>query len=216
MTYNWQDHWKRNEIAFHLNATHPLLEKYWPLLKVATNVNVLVPLCGKTVDMLWLANQGYHVIGVELSEIACEAFFVENKLSFSKTKKNEFVCYCNDQIKLYCGDFFALSTEVIPEVTAVYDRAALIALPEELRQRYVSHMTKLMGANSKMLLITYDSPDIVQGPPYSVSSHEVNHLFSPDFKINELARIQENVFSNHLRKKGYKVLNEVVYQLEKM
>lgn len=161
--YHWLQSWERGEIAFHLPKTNPLLEKYWPELKIATRSNVFVPLCGKTMDMLWLASQGYHVIGVELSAIACETFFNENHLAFSKSINGHFTCYYNDQIKLYCGDFFELSSEMLPEINAVYDRAALIALPYDLRTRYVNHLIQLMSTGSQILLLVYDTSDEVQG-----------------------------------------------------
>ncbi|HLX52484.1 MAG TPA: thiopurine S-methyltransferase [Aquella sp.] len=217
MTYNWLEHWEQGDIPFHLDAANPFLEKYWSKLKVTRKANVLVPLCGKSKDLLWLMNQGYHVIGIELSEIACEAFFVENNLSFKKIKNSKFLCYHHDQIKLYCGDFFALSSDMIPTITAVYDRAALQALPKKLRQIYACHLAQLIVSNGQMLLITYDSPtDLEQGPPYSVSFQEVKGLFETKFQINELVREQKIEISKPLWDKGYRELYKVAYNLKKI
>lgn len=211
--YNWHDHWERNDIAFHLPAVNPLLEKYWSQLGITSTATVLVPLCGKTLDLLWLAKRGHHVIGVELSPIACEAFFTENKLLFDKKIKNNFTVYYNDKIELYCGDFFALSRDTLPPITAIYDRAALIALPDEIRQRYAHHLIKLLAPDGQLFLIVYDSNDTVQGPPYPVSSGEIKQLFGEQFQIQELERTQKTEFSEHLRQKGYHTLYEVVYHL---
>jgi thiopurine S-methyltransferase len=184
-------------------------------MKIAHSSHVLVPLCGKTMDLLWLANQNYNVIGVELSSIACEAFFIENKLSFNKKIVGNFTCYYNDNIKLYCGDFFELSSYILPPISAVYDRAALIALPDEMRPRYVSHLTQLMALGSQIFLIVYDSADTIKGPPYPISFNEVKKLFKDQFQISELARLQKTDILNHLREKGYHSAYEVVYSLKK-
>lgn len=215
MTYNWRGHWERGEIAFHLNVVNPLLEKHWHQLNIANKTHVFVPLCGKTMDLLWFMKQGYYVVGVELSEIACEDFFIENNLSFKKEKKGEFTSYYNDQIEIYCGDFFALSSDILPPITAVYDRAALIALPEELRQVYTKHLAQLMIPETQMLLITYESANLVQGPPYPVPFQEVKCLYGSQFQISELDRFQIVEISKHLLAKKYKELYEVVYRLKK-
>jgi thiopurine S-methyltransferase len=215
MEYNWLDHWKRGDIAFHLSIVNPMLEKYWHQLNIASDCTVLVPLSGKSLDLLWLANRGHQVIGVELSEIACEAFFSENKLAYNKQKINNFICYYNHKIKLFCGDFFALTSDLLPDITAVYDRAALIALPDELRTRYAKHLTQLMTTDSQMLLIVYESNDIIQGPPYPLSHQEIKNYYKNQFQISELARLQKTEFPKHLYDKGYRKADEVVYYLRK-
>jgi thiopurine S-methyltransferase len=212
--YNWQEKWEKSEIPFHLSIVNPLLEKYWPRLEIASTSNVFVPLCGKTTDLLWLANHGHHVIGVELSEIACETFFIGNKLSFDKKTNGNFTCYYNNQIELYCGDFFELSSDMFSPITAVYDRAAVIALPDELRDRYVNHLMEMMAPSSQILLIVYDSIDTVRGPPFPVSFREVQQLFGKQFQIHELACIQKTDLLKHLRDRGYKETYEVVYNLK--
>ncbi len=203
----WLERWKNNQIDFHLSGVNPLLECYWPQLNIAQQSNVFVPLCGKSVDLLWLANKGYHVIGIELSQIACEAFFLENKLSFSTKVTGEFTLFYNERITLYCGDFFALTAEMLPPLAAIYDRAALIALPDELRQRYANHLNQFMNNHCQMLLIVFDFPkDMVSGPPYPVSFEEVNQLYKQP--VNQLARIQTH-------EKNYNETYEVVYALKK-
>ncbi|HEV2614121.1 MAG TPA: thiopurine S-methyltransferase [Gammaproteobacteria bacterium] len=210
----WLEHWEQGITKFHRDSVNPLLEKYWPELNLATNTTVLVPLCGKSLDMLWLAAQSHNVIGIELSPIACENFFTENKLGYKKEIKNKFTCYFNENIKLYCGDFFDLTTEIIPEILAVYDRAALIALPNDLRKQYAEHLIKLISPNGQILLLTHSSPGIIQGPPYSVSPQEIENLFSARFDIKELMQSTDRQIPVHLEKKGYKEIHDFVYLLK--
>lgn len=211
---DWLACWKENNIGFHRHTTNPLLEQYCPSLQLPPGSTVLVPLCGKSLDMLWLISQGYQIIGVELSAIACEAFFQENHLDFSIEKTALFTIYRHPAITLYCGDFFNLSPAMIPEIKAVYDRAALIALPPPLRQRYSQHLAQLMSSG-EILLIAIDSDDSVTGPPYVVKSAEVKQLFAPTFVINELARVAYPEINSQLQNKGYRSITEVVYRLTK-
>jgi len=211
----WLDCWKKNETAFHLETVNPLLEKYWPQLNIEKRSAVFVPLCGKSLDLLWLANQGYSVFGVEISETACEAFFKENKLDYQVEKVGSFNCYFNQNIKIFCGDFFVLSLNYLPNIVAVYDRAALIALPPELRQRYSQHLTELMTHESKMLLITLYSEDIVRSPPFPVSAKEVNQLYAESFEIEKLSETSITEISPHLQEKGFHLIVETIYKLIK-
>jgi thiopurine S-methyltransferase len=212
--HHWLSRWKNGNIAFHLSTVNPLLEKHWSTLKIPANSNILVPLCGKSLDLLWLANQGHQVIGVELSKLACEAFFKENKIPYDIEKTDNFTCFYNAQIKLYCGDFFELTSALLPPFAAVYDRAALIALPEELRQRYVHHVMHLMDPGCQMLLIVYESENNVQGPPYPIPFNEIKKLYEKRFHIHVLAHLQKIKLPEHLYVKGYRQVNEVVYHLK--
>ncbi|MDO8954454.1 MAG: thiopurine S-methyltransferase [Gammaproteobacteria bacterium] len=216
MAYDWIGHWKNNNIGFHLPNVNPLFEQYWPKLTISKTGSILVPLCGKTLDLAWLAHHGYYVIGVELSDIACEAFFIENVIPFKTQKLAEFTRYYSTHIELYCGDFFALCSAMLPPISAVYDRAALIALPYNLRQDYARHLTNLLPDNAEMLIITYDSPNAVKGPPYSVSNTEINALYGKHFHIEQLAHFLQNAAPKHLQAKGYEELYEAVYRLRKI
>jgi len=209
----WTSKWEKNDTAFHLNVVNPLLEKYWPKLNIEKNANVLVPLCGKSLDLKWLSNCGHRVIGVELSEIACKDFFVENNLPFDIQKRENFTCFYNHQIELYCGDFFELSKNILPTINAVYDRAALIAFPIEMREKYAVHLIQLMENYSLILLIVYESSDFVNGPPFSVSFNDVKQLYGKSFEIKKLER---NIILDtpvHLKNKGFIHLEEVVYSI---
>ncbi|PKF50657.1 thiopurine S-methyltransferase [Enterovibrio nigricans] len=185
----WFSRWAENKIGFHLSDTNPLLIKYWPMLDPQRSDAVFVPMCGKTEDLSWLATKHNEVIGVELSEIAVRAFFAEHfytptVTSISPTLKR----YEFDEIALYSGDYF---TAPLTSYPLIYDRAALIALPEEMRTRYVERLLDLLDPKGKMLLVTLDYPqDQMDGPPFSVTADEVKTLFA-SCKVTHLNRDDE-------------------------
>ena len=130
----WNEKWEKKEIGFHQDSGHPALPKYFEVL---SGTKVLVPLCGKSKDMLWLAAHGFKVVGVELSPIACRDFFEEASLPFSLSQREGFTVFEGTDISLWCGDFFKLPQSAIAGMTTIYDRAALIALPPDTRKQYV-------------------------------------------------------------------------------
>ncbi len=215
MPYNWLEHWDKNDIGFHQSASNPFLKAFWPTLNLKPKARVLVPLCGKSLDLLWLADQGFQVIGIELSELACQAFFHENKLEVAVEAVGPFKRYYNEQIQIFCGDFFAMTPTLLSSIDAVYDRAALVALPEDLRWRYAQHLKTLLMPNSQILLITFDANNAVQGPPYVVSQLEVEKLFAPQYHIHLLQRVVKLDLPQHLCQKGYSNSQtfETVYRL---
>lgn len=207
----WQERWQQNQIGFHNPEINQHLKHNWSLLNLKPTSKVFVPLCGKSNDLLWLYRQGYQVIGVELSRIAAEAFFTENQLPVVKTKFDEFELFESDGIQIYCGDFFALPVHVLNEISAVYDRASLVALPSEMREQYVSKMKTLLPENTQFLLVTFTYPQHeMQAPPFSVDITEVKRLFDwceikhlygeeitdkePHFKARGVSFIQEDVY----------------------
>lgn len=181
----WLQRWQNQQIGFHLNAPHPLLQKYHE--QCFPERNVLVPLCGKSLDMEFLATMGHKVIGVELSELAVSQFFSERELSPSVSsngtlKQFEAADYC-----LYQGDFFDLDEAAVGATTHVYDRAALIALPSAMRRQYVAHIEKILPRPVSILLITLDyDQSAMQGPPFAVSEQEVADLYGQATSITQL------------------------------
>ncbi len=135
---------------------------------------MFVPLCGKSLDLLWLAGQGHPVLGVEISPVGVESFFQENGLKPQVTDAPPFRRYQVDELTVLCGDFFALTPGHLQGVTAVFDRASLIALPPELRPRYAEHLQGLLRPETRILLVTldYDQAEMA-GPPFSVGEDEV-------------------------------------------
>lgn len=209
----WNNLWKNKETGWEQKQPNALLQNYFNLLNLKPDSRVFVPLSGKSIDMAWLAKQGYYVVGVELNVDACELFFKENNITYKKSKEGKFDIFKSDKITLISGDYFKLDKKLIGKVDAVYDRAALIALPFETRQAYIKKMLNLIDSHTQMLLITFVyNENEIQGPPYSVSKEEAENHFGNKFNIvalhDEIVPIPE-----HLSKKGLKHLRELAFHL---
>ncbi|WP_421525794.1 thiopurine S-methyltransferase [Pseudomonas yamanorum] len=173
----WHERWARNQTGFHLPEVNPYLLRHWPGLGVASGAQVLVPLCGKSLDLVWLASVGHRVMGVELSEKAVEEFFSEQELTPQISQRGAFKVYHAGAIELWCGDFFSLDAGAVADCRALYDRAALIALPPLMREQYAAHLNGLLAQGSRGLLITLDYEQSQKaGPPFAVSDEEVQLL----------------------------------------
>ncbi len=184
MTNEWLERWRDGRIAFHRDAVHPALERYWPDLQNQGS-KILVPLCGKSLDMRWLAGQGHPVLGIELAEAAIEQFVAEGQGDALRYRQGDFPIWRQGNVELWCGDFFHFHIAHAAEIGAFYDRAALIALPQPTRQRYAFHLAQLIPPGSKGLLISLMRPN-AKGPPYSVGHEEVEKLFTPNFELTHL------------------------------
>lgn len=156
----WQRCWRERETAFHQTVTNTQLIRFWPSLGLAPADRVFVPLCGKSLDMLWLAAQGHEVLGVELSPIAVRAFFKENGLRPRRRKLGAFTLWQSGRIGILCGDFFSLTAAHLGDIAAVFDRASLTALPAAQRAVYVRHLQDILPAAGKMLLLTTEEPQL--------------------------------------------------------
>ena len=212
----WHERWDRGEIGFHQQEFNSHMQQFIGRLGIAPGDHVLVPLCGKSLDMLWLAEQGYRVTGIELSERAARDFFAENGLSGERISENEMTVYRGDSIEIVCADFFSLSPRKLPRTDAVYDRAALIALPPEMRPSYAEHLALLVPEDAPALLITLEYPQQeMKGPPFSVTGKEVHELFAGAFTIRHL--LEEERLSKEPRfvKKGLSRMEEHVFLLRK-
>lgn len=174
----WHDCWQRNALGFHQHSVHPFLDDHLSSLLSQPAQQVLVPLCGKSLDMIWLA-QRLKVIGAELSAIACADFFKEQKLAYHKQSHGQFNRYWFDNISLYQGDFWQLSAKDLGIIDWIYDRAALIALPASLQHQYVEHLMTFMSASTTLCLITLEFPTKeLDGPPFPVFADDLKKLFS--------------------------------------
>ena len=145
----WHERWKTNQIGFHQGDVNPYLVQYWPSLTLNKGGRVLVPLCGKSRDMFWLLEQGFNVVGIEISPIAVESFFLENRLTPEITRETCCIRWKTEALEILCGDFFGLERNDIGTCQGVYDRAALIALPPAMRPRYVNHLSALLDRHAK-------------------------------------------------------------------
>lgn len=212
----WQARWARSEIGFHLPEVNPYLQRYWPALGLPEGARVLVPLCGKSLDLAWLAGQGYQVVGVELAPRAVEDFFTEHGLQPQVSDVGAFRHYQVGSLEIYCGDFFALSAQQLDGCTALYDRAALIALPAEMRARYVTHLSQVLPSGCQGLLVTLDyDQDKMDGPPFAVSDAEVQRLLAANWQLQELECIDVLGENWKFLKRGLERLDERLYRLAK-
>ena len=209
----WQARWDEGRIGFHQNDINPYLQRYWPTLEAARGA-AFVPLCGKSKDMLWLRAQGQAVIGVEIVERAVEDFFAENNLAAENYRQSEFTVREGDGVKLFCGDFFKLDADDLNGVTAVYDRASLIALPPPLRERYACHLRTILPYKVNMLLVTLDYPQHeMDGPPFAVTAEEVAALYQKYFHV-EHVHVEDVLAANpRFQEQGLTRLQEKVYLL---
>jgi len=210
----WHEKWKMQQIGFHQPQVNPFLIRFWPTLGLAENSKIFVPLCGKSLDMCYLAEQGHQVQGCELSQTAIEQFFAENQLPFQVESKQQHQYFNADQIELIQGDIFTISPSVTANIAGFYDRAALIAWPETLRQQYAKTLAKLIPANVSGLLITLDYPqETLKGPPFAVSPEWIEQYLAPYFEISLLSC--EDVLAENPRflNKDVPWLNEAAYKL---
>jgi thiopurine S-methyltransferase len=210
----WLERWEREEIAFHQHELNPHLLQYWSELKLEPGNEVFVPLCGKSQDMLWLHGEGYPVLGVELSSIAVRSFFEENGLVPKHVFSTEFECCEANDIRILCGDFFNLNQEQMAGVSAVYDRASLVALPADMRERYAQHLVEILPPGARILLLTFEYPQAnMSGPPFSVSTEEVEQLYGPYADIKLLAQVDALALTPRFQERGLNRLHENIFLL---
>ena len=155
---DWINRWENNKIGWHAEQVNRHLIKYLDKFDLSTGESIFVPLCGKTNDMLFLLEKDLKVIGVEISNLAIEQFFSENQTDYVVSQIDKFILYEGTGIKIYCGDFFDLESRHLENITAVYDRASLIALNEDLRQKYAKHLSDIIEFDARILLLTLFYP----------------------------------------------------------
>lgn len=210
----WHEKWQQQLIGFHQQDINPYLVKYWHTLALPAEAQVFVPLCGKSLDMCFLAEQGHQVIGCELNELAVQQFFEDNQLPMQQSTLGEHQHYHTEQVSLYQGDIFTLPQSITAKVSGFYDRAALIAWPESMRAQYAKQLAQLLPSGSVGLLVTLDYPqDALSGPPFAVSPTWVETHLSDDFEI-QLLDCQDVLADNpRFVKKEVPWLNEAAYLL---
>ncbi|MFU8877364.1 MAG: thiopurine S-methyltransferase [Wenzhouxiangellaceae bacterium] len=206
----WHERWDSDKIGFHRSNIHPALRAYWQKITSDAGSPVLVPLCGKSLDLRWLANRGHAVTGIELSEKAVREFFDEADLEAQRSPAGQLTRWHAGNNEIFEGDFFAWQAKQPFEL--FYDRAALIALPPEMRPKYLEHLRAQLADGAQGLLITleYDSAQM-DGPPFSVHEKELKQ--TPGFEFERLAR--ENVLPTHgkFAERGLAALHECTYRV---
>jgi thiopurine S-methyltransferase len=218
----WLERWNNNQTGFHQQKVNPYLMYFYgekgPSLEQREKLNVFVPLCGKSKDMLWLSQNNYKVFGVECSDRAVKDFFEENALNYKHAEKDQHALYQSSDlpsvIEIFQGDFFEMQKPDLSDVTDIFDRASLVALPVEMRQRYTDKMAELQepGVRTLLVTLTFD-PAEMNGPPFSVTEEEVHALYSENFSIQKLLFKDVIEEETGLKNRGLTALVETVYKL---
>jgi thiopurine S-methyltransferase len=185
----WLQRWREGRTGFHRDDVLPLLEAHWSTLALPARSRVFVPMAGKSRDMLWLVAQGHRVLGVELSPVAVAQFFSEHGLAPQVHDSPLGRHHVAGDLELVQGDVFGFDCAALADCQGVYDRAALVALPPDLRRRYADGPYAALPEGCRGLLITLEYPQEERGgPPFSVDAAEVERLFAARWELSELDR----------------------------
>ncbi|WP_260293059.1 thiopurine S-methyltransferase [Sedimenticola hydrogenitrophicus] len=213
----WHERWENNQIGFHQQEINSYLQQFWSRLQLPAGATVFVPLCGKSRDMLWLLEQGYRVLGIEISPIAVADFFRENGLAPEVTSQDGIARWSCDELVILCGDFFTLRAADVAHCGAVYDRASLIAMPPAMRPAYAEKLQSLFPAARPILLVSMEYPQQqMDGPPFSVQEVEVHGLYAGRFTIENILTRDILDDSPRFRNRGVTAMRERVYLLRPM
>lgn len=208
----WLERWAENAIGFHQADFNSHLQTFWPELGPAPGSRVFVPLCGKSLDMLWLLAEGHEVLGVELSPLAVEAFFEENQLEPRVEQAGALQRWRAGELSILCGDLFDLTPADLAGVAAVYDRASMVALPPDMRLAYARQMMAIVGP-APWLLVTLDYPQQERaGPPFAVGEAEVRQLYEPRYAVQCLHSFDAR--AGNPRHEALSRFEEKVYRLQ--
>ncbi|RMH91114.1 thiopurine S-methyltransferase [Lysobacter pythonis] len=212
----WQGRWRRGETGWHRDEVMPLLQKHWPALRAEKGASVLVPLCGKTLDMPWLASAGHKVLGIELAAQAVGEFFAAQGMQATPRATADGLLHTAGDIAILEADAFEVDEATYAHCRHVYDRAALIALPPELRRRYAETLYARLPTGCQALLITLEYPQAQKsGPPFSVTEGEVRALFSPHWEVELLERRDILDQQPSFAAQGVTTLHTAVYRMRK-
>ena len=213
---NWLSRWREGRIGFHQDTPSPLLVEFWDRIGAPEGATVFVPLAGKSVDMPWLVEQGHRVFGVELAELAVRQFFEEQGLDATTEETPNGTLWESGPIELLNGDVFALDAQDLADCEAFFDRAAIIALPRGLRERYARETYARLPQGCTGLMITLEYPEHEkQGPPFSVREAEVRDLFEADWTVELLARRDILRYQDTFRNEGVTSLHAVAYRMQR-
>jgi thiopurine S-methyltransferase len=186
----WHRKWANNEIGFHESEVNPLLVKHFSALGLASGDRVLLPLCGKTLDIHWLLSNAYRVVGVELSRLAVDQLFAELGVEPAVTACGPIERFSALNLDVVVGDIFDVSRDLLGPVDAVYDRAALVALPPETRGRYAAHLMAITDQAPQLLICFEYDQGLMAGPPFSVLGEEVDRHYRETYALTHLERVE--------------------------
>ena len=182
----WHQKWERGDIGFHESESNQFLIKHFEKLNLAKGSRVFLPLCGKSRDCEWLLACGYQIVGVELNELAINELFKDLGLEPEISKVGELTRYSAKDIGMLVGDIFDVSAEYLGPINAIYDRAALVALPAFMRWQYTSHLVNITNA-APQLLISYEYNQLLmEGPPFSVNENEVTQHYGATYQLKSV------------------------------
>ena len=184
----WHDRWREGRIGFHEAGGNARLARHFPALHAAAGARIFVPLCGKTRDIGWLLGQGHWVVAVELSRTAVEQLFDELGVEPETSRVGALDLFSAPGLDIFVGDAFDLSAEAIGPVDAIYDRAALVALPEDMRTRYAALLQDITGTAPQLLVCLEYDQSRRDGPPFSITEDEVSRLYSGHYEMTLLER----------------------------
>ena len=212
----WLEKWATNKIGFHQPTYNARLLEYWHILEAPAGSRVFVPLCGKSKDMVWLAEQGFEVMGIELSKLAVEAFFEARGETPVVSYHDALALHAGPTASIYLGDLFDLTAPHIKDVTACYDRGSLVALPPAMRPSYVDHLLRVLddGVRILLLAVEYDQ-SLVSGPPHSVPESEVRSLYGERCTVELLKSDSTDVVPPHFAEQGMARVTETTYLITK-
>ncbi|MDF2367302.1 thiopurine S-methyltransferase [Sneathiella sp.] len=186
----WHEKWNANEIGFHQSKPNTLLERHFEALVPTQGSRIFIPLCGKTLDIGWFLAKGYRVAGAELSESAIKQLFEELGVTPDVTPVGKLTRFSAPDIDIFVGDIFDLTADLLGDVDAIYDRAALVALPEEMRGDYARQVTKITGTAPQLLLTFEYEQSEMTGPPFSIDGETVEDLYSDIYRLSVLERAE--------------------------
>jgi len=205
----WHDRWSSGRIGFHRSDVHPFLVRFLRRLKLRAGEGVFVPLCGKSRDMLWLKEQGFTVVGVEIVSAAVRAFFKESGLDATPHAVPVGQLFQAEGIDIYCADFFAMGPDEMSGCRAIYDRAALVAFPHDRRRAYAEHLIRIAPPLARILLVILEyEQSQMDGPPFAVTHSEVDQLYGSAYDIEVLETVDALGESPHFRERGLTSLRE--------
>lgn len=210
----WRERWEKGETGWHEGHPNPYLVRYWKEIAPPSGGTVLVPLCGSSVDLLWLRERDAHAVGVELSGIAVREFAEASGLTLTAEQRGKLNRHATRSLEIWEGDIFDLTPGQLPEIDVVFDRAALMALPSRMRDPYARQLQHLAPAAQEMLIVATSSPDASDDrPPFSVDTDEIRAHFGVAYRVETLE--SNDILSGFpaLERRGFRSLTETAYRL---
>jgi thiopurine S-methyltransferase len=182
----WHQKWEENDLGFHQSAANRMLVAHLADLSLTAGDRIFLPLCGKTLDIAWLMSQGYRIAGAELSEVAIGQLFEQLDIAPEISELGKLKRYSADNIDIFVGDFFDVTKAMLGPVAAIYDRAALVALPEDMRRSYRKHLLDITN-EAPQLLLTFDyDQKLMEGPPFSINVEDVHQYYQDRYDVSLL------------------------------